>query len=102
MSSSLSSPSSAEPLLAMASAILAKSLKGGLVVTGGLTIGGSLEPLYTAVDIADLAIEKEAAVLLAPVSLRRQLNDLSDDMAAKLTVVFYTDVQDALVKALME
>ncbi len=89
-------------LLALCSAILTKSLKGGLVLIGGLTIGGSLESLANAIDIAELAAEKGAQTLLAPVSCRKQLNDISDDLAAKITIQYYTDPYDALVKALTD
>ena len=37
-----------------------------------------------------------------PVSSRKQLNDLSDDMATKVDVVYYGDARDALLKALLE
>jgi len=87
-------------LLAFCSAILGKSLKGGLVIVGGLTVGGSLEPLYNGVDVAELAAEKGAQTLLLPISCRRQLNDLSDEVAAKLTVTYYLDARDALLKGL--
>jgi xylulose-5-phosphate/fructose-6-phosphate phosphoketolase len=40
--------------------------------------------------------------LLLPVSCRRQLFELSDDMATKLDVEFYQDARDALLKALAE
>jgi ATP-dependent Lon protease len=89
-------------LLALCSAILAKNLKGGLVVCGGLTIGGSLEPLSNAIDIAELAAEKGAETLLAPVSSRKQMNNISDNLAAKLTIQYYTGPHDALVKALAD
>jgi ATP-dependent Lon protease len=39
---------------------------------------------------------------LLPVSSRKQLNDLTDKMAAKLQVHFYTDPRDALIKALAD
>ena len=84
----------------MCSAILQKSLRGGLAVVGGLTIGGSLEPLHNAVDIAELAAEKGVQTLLVPVSCRRQVNEMSDDLAARLAVVYYLDARDALLKAL--
>ena len=35
-----------------------------------------------------------------PISSRRQLNDLSDDVAAKITIHYYLDARDALLKAL--
>jgi len=54
------------------------------------------------VSVAELAVEKGAATLLMPVSSRRQLYELSDDMATKVDVQFYSDVRDALLKALMD
>jgi ATP-dependent Lon protease len=89
-------------LMAFGSALLAKSLRGGLVVIGGLSVGGSFEPIHNAVNVAELAVEKGAQTAMFPVSARRQLNDLSDEMAAKVTIIYYTDVRDALLKALAE
>jgi ATP-dependent Lon protease len=45
-------------------------------------------------------VEKGAAAILMPISARRQLNDLSDDMATKLSILYYGDAREALVKAL--
>lgn len=89
-------------LLAFCSTVLQKSLKGGLVVVGGLSVGGSFEPIHNAVSVAELAVEKGAQTILFPVACRRQLNDLSDDMAARITIVYYTDVRDALLKSLID
>jgi ATP-dependent Lon protease len=87
-------------LLAMCSALLKKSLKGGLIIVGGLNLGGGIDPVYNAVSIAELAVEKGAATFLIPISARRQLNDLSDEMAMKLNVVFYANAREALIKGL--
>lgn len=89
-------------LLALSGALLKKSLKGGLIVVGGLNLGGGLEPVYNAVSVAELAVEKGASTLLIPISARRQLNDLSDDMAMKISIVFYADAREALLKALTD
>ncbi len=89
-------------LLALSSALLARNLRGGLVVVGAINLGGSIDPIYNAVSIAELAIEKGATDLLVPVSCRRQMVDLSDDMAARINVRYYTDARDALIKALGE
>lgn len=89
-------------LLAMVSALLERPLKGGLVVIGGLSVGGTLEPIYNAVEAAEIAIEKGATTLLIPISARRQLNDLPDELYAKATLIFYTDARDALLKAIVE
>ena len=89
-------------LLGMCSALLRKSLKGGLIVVGGLNLGGGIDPVYNAVNVAELAIEKGASILLAPISARRQLNDLSDEMAMKISILYYADAREALIKALEE
>jgi len=65
------------------------------------TLGGSIEPVHNAVTLAELAIEKGAKSLLLPVACRKQLFDLSDDMATKLDIEFYQDARDALLKALV-
>ena len=89
-------------LLAFCSALLNKSLRGGLIVVGGLSVGGSFEPIHNAIGITELAVEKGAQTILFPVSARRQLNDLSDDMAARITVIYYTETRDALLKAVTD
>lgn len=89
-------------LLALCSVLLAKSLKGGLVVVGGLNLGGALDPIHNAVSVAELAIEKGANILLVPISARRQLNELSDEMVMKISILFYADAKEALLKALVE
>ena len=87
-------------LLALCGALLSKSLKGGLVAVGGLNLGGALDPVPNAVNVAELAVEKGATELLIPISARKQLNELSDDMATKLSILFYADAREALLKAL--
>ncbi len=89
-------------LVALSSALLRKSVRGGLIVVGEVTIGGTIEPVHNAVTLAEMAVEKGAKSLLMPVSCRRQLFDLSDDMATKLDIEFYQDARDALLKALVD
>jgi ATP-dependent Lon protease len=89
-------------LIALCTALLKKSVRGGLIIVGEINLGGSLEPIHNAVAIAEIAVEKGAVGLLMPVSCRRQLIDLSDDMATKIDVQFYSDAKDALIKAIAE
>lgn len=89
-------------LLALCSALLHKNLKGGLVTVGGLTLGGSIESVYNAVSLAEMAIEKGAQTLLMPITSRKQLFDLSDDRATKIDIQYYSDPREALVKALLD
>jgi ATP-dependent Lon protease len=89
-------------LLAMCSTLINRSLRGGLVVVGGLDLGGSLDVVHNAFDVVKLAVEKGASIVLMPVSARKQLFDLSDDMATKVNVLFYCDVREAFVKAIAD
>jgi ATP-dependent Lon protease len=89
-------------LLALCSALINKSLRGGLAVVGGLNLGGSIDPLPNAIDMVELAVEKGASVILMPVSSRKQLFDLSDDLATKITAVFYSDAREAFLKAIAD
>ena len=50
----------------------------------------------------EVTVEKGATALLMPVACRRQLVDLSDDMATKIDIQFYSDAKDALLKAMAE
>ena len=89
-------------LIAFCGALLKKSVRGGLVIVGEINLGGSIEPVHNPVTLVEMAVEKGAQVVLMPVSSRRQLFDLSDDMATKVDLQFYQDARDALLKALME
>jgi ATP-dependent Lon protease len=89
-------------LIAICTALLKKSVRGGLIIVGEINLGGSIEPIHNPVTIAEIAVEKGASALLMPVSCRRQLVDLSDDMATKIDIQFYSDARDALLKAIVE
>lgn len=92
----------AASLVGLCTALLKKSVRGGLVIVGEINLGGSIEPIHNAVTIAEIAVEKGASVLLMPVSCRRQLIELSDDMATKIDIQFYSEPREALIKALIE
>lgn len=89
-------------LVALSTSLLKRSVRGGLIIVGEINLGGSIEPVHNAVTIAEIAIEKGATALLMPVACRRQLVDLSDDMATKIDIQFYLDAKDALLKAMVE
>ncbi len=89
-------------IIALCTALLKKSVRGGLIIVGEINLGGSIEPIHNPVSIAEIAVEKGASALLMPVACRRQLVDLSDDMATRIDIQFYSDARDALLKAMME
>ena len=89
-------------LIALCGSLLGKNTRGGTIVVGALNLGGSIDMVPNAVQIAELAIDKQAQTLLMPVSARRQLNDLPDDLWTRISIEFYKDAVDAAFKALME
>jgi ATP-dependent Lon protease len=89
-------------LVALCGALLGRNTRGGAVIVGALNLGGSVEMIPNAVAIAELVIDKQAQTLLIPVSARRQLNDLPDDLWTKISIEFYRDPADAVFKALVE
>jgi ATP-dependent Lon protease len=89
-------------LIALCTVLLKKNLRGGLVIVGEINLGGSIEPIHNAVTLVEIAVEKGASAILMPVTSRKQLVNLTDDMAIKIDIQFYSDARDALFKAMME
>jgi ATP-dependent Lon protease len=89
-------------LVALCGALLGRNTRGGTIVVGALNLGGSIELIPNAVQIAELAVDKQAQTLLMPVAARRQLNDLPDELWTKISIEFYKDAADAVFKALVE
>ena len=86
----------------MSSSLLKRSLRGGLIVVGEINLGGSIEPIHNPVTLVEIAVEKGATAILMPVTCRKLLFDLSDEMATKVDIQFYLDARDALLKSLGE
>jgi ATP-dependent Lon protease len=89
-------------VVAFCGSLLGRNTRGGTIIAGALNLGGSIEMIPNAARIVELAIDKQAQALLMPVSCRRQLNDLPDDLWTKISIEFYKDTADAVFKALME
>lgn len=89
-------------LIGLCSSMLEKHIKGGLVIVGQLNLGGSLDTIYNAVNLAELAVEKGATTLLIPLNARKQLNELSDEMITKINIQYYADLKDCLIKAILD
>jgi ATP-dependent Lon protease len=67
-----------------------------------LNLGASIEAVYTASTLVEIAVEKSAVHVLMPISARKQLNDLPDDVLTKVTLFYYSDPRDALIEGLAE
>jgi ATP-dependent Lon protease len=89
-------------LIALVGTLLNKNTKGGTIIVGSLNLGGSTELLPNAVALVELAIDKQAASILVPISARKQLNELPDEYCTKIQIEYYKDAADAVFKALTE
>jgi ATP-dependent Lon protease len=89
-------------LIALCGGLIERSVKGGTIIVGALNLGGSIEMIPNPVAVAELAVEKGAAVLLMPIASRKQLFDLPDEMATKINIEFYADASDAFFKAIVD
>jgi len=89
-------------LVALCGGLIERSIKGGLIIVGSLNLGGSVEMIPNPVAVAELAVEKGATTLLMPISSRRQLFELPDELATKVSIEFYADPKDAFLKGLVE
>jgi len=89
-------------LIALCGGLIERSVKGGLIIVGALNLGGSIEIVPNPVAVAELAVEKGATTLLMPISSRKQLFELSDEMATKVSIEFYADAIDSFTKAIMD
>ena len=89
-------------LVALVGGLLERHTRGGTIIVGPLNLGGSIEPLANPVAIAELAVDKQATTLLMPVTARRALIELPDDLWTKVNIEFYRDATDAVFKSLDE
>ena len=89
-------------LAALAGSLLERNTRGGTILVGQLNLGGSVEMVPNPVAIAELAIDKQASTLLMPVAVRRNLNDLPDELWTKINIEFYSDPVDGIFKALAD
>jgi ATP-dependent Lon protease len=89
-------------VVALCGGLIERSVKGGLIIVGAVNLGGSVEMIPNPVAVAELAVEKGATTLLMPIAARRQLFELPDALATKVSIDFYADPKDAFLKALVE
>ena len=87
-------------LAALVGGLLERRTRGATIVAGPLNLGGSLERIPDPVAIAELAVDKQATVLLLPVGARRELMNLPDDLWTKVNIEFYRDAEDGVFKVL--
>jgi len=85
---------------AMISVIRNRQVQAGTVILGDLTIQGNIKGPASITEPLQLALEAGAIRVLVPVSNKAQFAGLPEDVIERLDVVFYGDVDRAVLKTI--
>ncbi len=85
---------------AMISAIQNRRVQAGTVILGDLTIQGNIKGAGSIIEPLQLALDNGALRVLLPVANKSQFAGLPVDVVEKLDLVFYGDVDRAVLKTL--
>lgn len=85
---------------AIISAVRNRQVQAGTVILGDLTIQGNIKGPTSITEPLQLALEAGAMRALVPVSNKTQFAGLPEDVIERLDVVFYGDVDRAVLKTL--
>jgi ATP-dependent Lon protease len=86
--------------VALMSALQNRRVQAGTVVTGDLTIQGNLKGVASISEPLQVALENGAVRALVPISNKSQFAALPEETVEKLDVIFYGDVDRAVLKAI--
>ncbi|AGG07400.1 TIGR02688 family protein [Dehalococcoides mccartyi] len=85
---------------AIISAVRCRQVQAGTVVVGDLTIQGNIKGPVSITEPLQLCLEAGATRVLVPVSNKAQFAGLPEDVVERLDVVFYGDIDRAVLKTL--
>jgi ATP-dependent Lon protease len=85
---------------AMISAVRNRQVQAGTVILGDLTIQGNIKGPASITESLQIALESGAIRALVPVANKTQFAGLPEEVIEKLDVVFYGDVDRAVLKTL--
>lgn len=86
--------------VALMSALQNRRIQAGTVVLGDLTIQGNLKALPSIPEPLHIALENGAIRALVPIANKSQFANLPEEVVEKLDIVFYGDVERAVMKAI--
>ncbi len=87
--------------IAIMSALQNRSIEGGTVVLGDLSIQGNIKAPVSITESLQVALDNGALRALVPVANKKQVALLPEDVVEKLDIVFYGDVDRAVIKGLV-
>lgn len=85
--------------VAIISAIQNRQIQAGTLILGDLTIQGNIKGPASIVESLQLAMESGALRALVPLSNKSQFAGLPEEIVEKLDIVFYGDVDRAVIKS---
>lgn len=87
-------------LIGMTSAALKKPVLTQLAVLGGISIGGTINPIEELANVLQVAHDAGANKILIPSNAKKQIVDVPDDLFVTFQIIFYNSPEDAVFKAL--
>jgi predicted ATP-dependent Lon-type protease len=85
--------------VALISTIQNRRIQAGTVVLGDPTIQGNIRGLASIVEPLQLSLESGALRALVPLSNKAQFAGLPEDVVEKLDIIFYGDIDRAVLKS---
>lgn len=86
--------------IALCSAALGKPLQGQLVVTGDMSLGGTITQTRSLAETLQVAFDAGAKRVLLPMSSAVDISTVPAELFAKFQISFYSDPVDAAFKAI--
>ncbi len=86
--------------VAIISALQNRRLQGGTLILGDLTIQGNIKAVTSLTEPLAIAMDNGALRALVPLSNKAQFAGLPEEVVEKVDLVFYGDVERAVMKAL--
>lgn len=87
-------------LIAMASSSLRKPTLPKLAIIGSMTTGGTISKVEELANTLQVAHDAGATRILLPANAMSNLTDVPSDLFTKFQVIFYSNPEDAIFKAL--
>lgn len=87
-------------LIGMASAAMNKPVLSQLAVLGGISIGGTINPIEELANVLQVAHDAGANKIMLPSNAKKQIVDVPDDLFVSFQIIFYNSPEDAVFKAL--
>jgi len=86
--------------VALMSALQNRRIQAGTVILGDLTIQGNLKAVPSIAEPLHVALENGALRALVPIGNKSEFGNLSEEVVEKLDIIFYGDVERAVMKSI--